>query len=400
MHNQNLNSSSPQPHNAMNVPPEVLEMILAGQDELTLVALAQTSRYMYQVVAPKLWGVMMPSLSYNHRFVLFEREAHTKLAMFHTQKGPNNFRDKLNRQMRSRDTVHPNGLVHNLVLTTPNFDQKFLDREKYPNVRNVELVVKGCGSMEVVRSLRIMDLYMRENPGVKVAIDAWCHVPISVEHIVQRVFSLDIYEFPEDQVCEQLKLKQLRLTNSDSTKPSLQYLSRLQGLEFLEVPGIAVSRVWLDDETDDNTPTHVALHFPNLTHLRIKCIRTIPVAFLNSIVAPRLTTLELYYHFTHTTSGTKEETRLISQIHPVASVTHLRLADISEPSDLAIVRRYPQCRMVTIVGKPKWSVASIAFNLMHEYLLDRLLWERVEGSVLQTTTFEAQQIEVNKSLHV
>lgn len=372
-------------------------MILAGQDELTLVALAQTSRYMFQAVAPKLWGVMMPSLSYNHRFVLFEREAHAKLAMFHTQKGPNNYRDKLNRQMRSRDTQHPNEHVLHLVLTTPNFDQKFLDREKYPNVRDIELVVKGCGSMEVVRSLRVMDLYMRENPDVKVAIDAWCHVPMSVEHIVQRVFSLDIYEFPEDQVSEGLKLKQLRLTNSDSTKPSLHYLSRLQGLEFLEVPGIAVSRVWIND--DDTSPS-VTLDFPNLTHLRIKCVRVLPVAFLNAIVAPKLTTLELYFHFTHTTSGTKEESRLISRVRAVDSVTHLRLADVSEPSDLAIVRRYPQCRLVTIVGKPKWSVPSIAFNLMHEYQLERLLWERVEGSVLQTTTFEPQRIEISKSLHV
>ncbi|KAG5365759.1 hypothetical protein CJU89_0149 [Yarrowia sp. B02] len=385
----------------MNVPPEVLEMILAGQDELTLAALAQTNRYMYSVVAPKLWGVMMSSLSYNHRFVLFEREAHAKLAMFLTQKGPNNFCDKLNRQMRSRDTQHPNLHVRNLVLTTPNFDQKFLDREKYPNVQNVELVVKGCGSMEVVRSLRVMDLYMRENPDVKVAIDAWCHVPMSVEHIVQRVFSLDIYEFPEDQVCEDLKLKQLRLTNSDSTKPSLHYLARLPGLEFLEVPGIAVSRVWVDDPEDSEPNTKlVKLDFPNLTHLRIKCIRTIPVAFLNSIEAPKLSTLELYYHFTHTTSGTKEETRLISQIAPVASVTHLRLADISEPSDLAIVRRYPQCRLVTIVGKPKWSVVSIAFNLMHEYRLERLFWERVEGSVLQTTTFEPHTTRECESLHM
>ncbi|KAG5357270.1 hypothetical protein CJU90_6097 [Yarrowia sp. C11] len=386
----------------MNVPPEVLEMILAGQDELTLVSLAQTNRYMFQAVAPKLWGVMMPSLSYNHRFVLFEREAHTKLAMFHTQKGPNNFRDKLNRQMRSRETQLANPHVLNLVLTTPNFDQKFLDREKYPNVQNVELVVKGCGSMEVVRSLRVMDLYMKENPDVRVAIDAWCHVPMSVEHIVQRVFSLDIYEFPEDQVTEELKLKQLRLTNSDATKPSLHYLRRLQGLEFLEVPGIAVSRVWLNGDDDDDTPksSQVTLKFPNLTHLRIKCIRTIPVAFLNAIEAPQLSTLELYYHFTHTTSGTKEESRLVSQIKPVDSVTHLRLADISEPSDLAIVRRYPQCRLVTIVGKPKWSVATIAFNLMHEYGLERLLWERVEGSVLQTTTFEAQREELRQSLHV
>lgn len=381
----------------MNVPPEVLEMILAGQDELTLAALAQTNRYMYQVVAPKLWGVMMPSLSYNHRFVLFEREAHTKLAMFHTERGPNNFRDKLNKQMRSRDTTTPNLHVRHLVLTTPNFDQKFLDREKYPNVVNVELVVKGCGSMEVVRSLRIMDVYMRENPSVKVAIDAWCHVPMSVEHIVQRVFSLDIYEFPEDQVSPDLKLKQLRLTNSDATKPSLHYLSKLQGLEFLEVPGIAVSRVWMDGDKEEKP---VPLHFPNLTHIRIKCIRSIPVAFLNAVSAPNLTTLEMYYHFTHTSSGTKEETRLISQITPITSVTHLRLADLSEPSDMAIVRRFPQCRHVTIIGKPKWSVVSIAFNLIHEYKLDRLYWERVEGSVLQTTTFEPSGVEERESMGV
>lgn len=367
-------------------------MVLADQDELDLVALSQTSKYLYSVCAPRLWGVMMPSLSYNHRYVLFEQQAKRKLMLFHDNKGSNNYRDKLNRQMRSREIWKSNTYVTNVVLTTPNFDQKFLDIKRYPNVKNVELVVKGCGSLEVVRSLRVLAAYMSENPHVLVAIDAWCHVPLSVESIVQSVYSLDIYEFPEEQVLPDLPLRQLRLTNSDSTKPSLAYLAQLQGLEFLEVPGISVGRVW----TEGAKSMPLVLKYPNLTHLRIKCIRDIPHVFLNSLDAPQLTVLELFFHFTHVPGDLTNIVKLKARL----TVSQVRLADIGDVSDLTVLRKFPKCREVTIMGRNKFSVETQAPMLMQQYKLDVLRWERLEGSSLVTTIFKRGSSSENVALSV